>query len=230
MEPPKFSLLFPLLFSYALLVFDVSCSLHKALENSTTEFGNHTALSDFRLLNRRSLITCPGSGPYVRIEVGQISQLSDEQYVTVSISGVLNPSKSDWVAMISPSHSDTSVCAQNAILYLQTGDLSLLPLLCHYPVKAQYVSNDLDYIGCKKKECRAYHKGICLVATCGATLTFHVINIRTEIEFVLFRGGFLTPCIVARSRPIDFKNPNQPLYGHLSSVDSTGTMVSNHFH
>ncbi|KAI3697485.1 hypothetical protein L6452_30548 [Arctium lappa] len=225
MEPPKFSVLFLLLFTSAILVFGVSSLLHKALENSTTEFGNHTALSDFRLLNRRSLITCPNSGPYVRVKVSPISELSDEQYVTVSISGVLNPSGSDWVAMISPSHSDVSVCAQNAILYLQTGDISLLPLLCHYPVKAQYVSNDLDYISCKKKECMVYHKGRCLMATCGATLTFHVINIRTEIEFVLFRGGFLTPCILTRSRPINFKNPNQPLYGHLSSVDSTGTMM-----
>ncbi|XP_024984654.1 uncharacterized protein LOC112520468 isoform X2 [Cynara cardunculus var. scolymus] len=154
MEPPKYSAPF-LLFTSAILVFGLSSSLHKALENSTAEFGNHTGISDFRLLNRRSLITCPNSGPYVRVKVSPISQLSDEQYVTVSITGVFNPSGSDWVAMISPSHSDVSVCARNAILYLQTGDLSLLPLLCHYPVKAQYVSNDLDYISCKKKECMA---------------------------------------------------------------------------
>lgn len=97
-------------------------------------------------------------------------------------------------------------------------------------MQAQYVSNDLDYLSCKKKECKEYKDGRCVVTTCGATLTFHVFNIRTDIEFVLFGGGFLKPCMFTRSTPINFRNPNQPLYGHLSSVDSTGTTVSsNHF-
>ncbi|KAJ9558213.1 hypothetical protein OSB04_012827 [Centaurea solstitialis] len=228
MERPYSFLLFVLLFTSTILIFGVASSLHKALENSMTEFGNHTAISDFRLLNRRSLIACKNRGPYVHVNVSSIPGLSDEQYVTVTINGVLKPSKSDWVAMISPSDSSTSACAKNAFLYLQTGDLSLLPLLCHYPVKqmqAQYVSNDLDYLGCKKQECQEYQQGRCIVTTCGATLTFHVINIRTDIEFVLFGDGFLNPCIITRSSPINFKNPNQPLYGHLSSIDSTGTTM-----
>jgi len=62
--------------------------------------------------------------------------------------------------------------------------------------------------------------------TCSGSLKFHVINIRTEIEFVFFAGGFDIPCILTRSNPVKFANPKQPLYGHLSSIDSTGTSVS----
>ncbi|KAK3001823.1 hypothetical protein RJ639_022452 [Escallonia herrerae] len=215
-----------------------SSNLPSVLVNSTAEFQNYTAISEFRMLNRRSLGDCPDPNPYLRINVsskptvyddGHVrvtastskSALSDEGYVTVTVSGVLVPSASDWVAMISPSHSDVSSCPFNAILYEQTGDLSKLPLLCHYPVKAQYVSNDPDYLNCKKKTCKKHGKGACLVTTCSGSLTFHVINIRTDIEFVFFAGGFETPCVLKRSKTLKFANPKKPLYGHISSVDST---------
>lgn len=94
-------------------------------------------------------------------------------------------------------------------------------------MQAQYVSSDPGYLGCKKKECRKRDKGgTCVVTTCSASLKFHVINIRTDIEFVFFSGGFLTPCILKRSTPRAFANPETPLYGHLSSIDSTGNSVS----
>jgi hypothetical protein len=96
-------------------------------------------------------------------------------------------------------------------------------------LQAIYMSNDPDYLSCKKKQCKKYGNGKCLVSTCSGTLTFHVINIRTDIEFVLFGGGFETPCVLRRSGPINFANPKKPLYGHISSVDSTGSSVSNHF-
>lgn len=88
------------------------------------------------------------------------------------------------------------------------------------------MSSDPDYLGCKKKECKKYDKGgVCVVTTCSASLEFHVINIRTDIEFVFFAGGFETPCVLKRSDPISFANPKKPLYGHLSSIDSTGQSV-----
>ena len=98
-------------------------------------------------------------------------------------------------------------------------------------LQAQYVGSDPDYIKCTKKECQKYEdNGKCVVNTCSASLRFHVINIRTDIEFVFFAGGFDTPCILTRSNPVNFANPKQPLYGHLSSIDSTGTSVRNkHF-
>ncbi|PSS26490.1 Inactive purple acid phosphatase 27 precursor [Actinidia chinensis var. chinensis] len=202
-----------------------SQSLHPLIINSTIEFKNYTAISEFRVLNRRILDQCPDSNPYLQINVSSNSDLSDEEYVTVTVSGVLLPSDSDWVAMISPSNSDVSSCPFAAIKYQQTGDLSKLPLLCHYPVKAQYVSNDPNYLSCKKKECQKYDNGKCVVSTCSGSLSFHVINIRTDIEFVFFAGGFETPCILSRSVPLKFLNPEKPLYGHLSSVDSTGSSM-----
>lgn len=205
-----------------------SSSLHvsKKVADSPEYFLNHTAISEFRVLNRKTLINCADPNPYLKINFSSSkSQLLDEEYIQVTVSGVLVPSPGDWVAMISPSDSDISACPLNGIQYAQTGDLSELPLLCHYPVKAQSVSNDPDYLGCKKKECKKYLRGECVVKTCTATLTFHVINIRTDVEFVLFGGGFKTPCIFKRSNPIRFANPKQPLYGHISSIDSTASSM-----
>ncbi|XP_059461887.1 probable inactive purple acid phosphatase 27 [Corylus avellana] len=229
MEPWKYSSWVFRFFFIILLVFFLSSSsslswssLHPLHINSTAMHRNHTAISDFRLLNRRTLTECPGTSPFLQVNVSSNSSLSDEEYLTVTVSGVLFPSHRDWVAMISPSHSNVENCLFNAVLYAQTGDLSTLPLLCHYPVKAMYMSNDPGYLSCKKKQCKKYSKGKCIVPTCSGTLTFHVINTRTDIEFVYFGGGFATPCVFSRSGPISFANPNQPLYGHISSVDSTG--------
>ncbi|WOH04412.1 hypothetical protein DCAR_0623821 [Daucus carota subsp. sativus] len=191
------------------------------------EFANHTAISDFRIINRKSLGDCPDPNPYIRINVSSANaKLSDDQFVTVTISGVLVPAASDWVAMISPANSDVSSCPLNGIQYQQTGDFSILPLLCHYPVKAQYASSDPGYLACKNQECQQRNaRGDCVVKTCSATLQFHVINIRTDIEFVFFAGGFITPCILKRTTPTSFANPKKPLYGHLSSIDSTGNSM-----
>ncbi|XP_058107139.1 nucleotide pyrophosphatase/phosphodiesterase-like [Magnolia sinica] len=191
----------------------------------TGEFNGHTAISEFRVLNRRTLAECPDPNPYLQINISSNSAISNEELVTVTVSGVLLPAESDWVAMITPSHSDVSNCITNEWLYLQTGDSSTLPLLCHYPVKAQYMSTDPAYLGCEKKECKKYEKGACVVTTCSGSLTFHVINFRTDIEFVFFAGGFQTPCILTRSSPLKFANPQMPLYGHLSSIDSTGATM-----
>lgn len=202
-----------------------SSSLHSMIKNSTAEFGNYTAISEFRMLNRRNLVECYDRNPFLQINVSSNSSLSDEEFVTVTVSGVSNTTKDDWVAMISPSHSDVSSCPWNKILYTLTGDISNLPLLCHYPVKAQFMSNDPGYLTCKKKECKKYDKGVCVITTCNGSLSFHVINIRTDIEFVFFSGGFETPCILRRSSSLSFANPKKPLYGHISSIDSTGTSV-----
>lgn len=92
--------------------------------------------------------------------------------------------------------------------------------------QAQYMKNDPNYLSCKKKECKTFQNGKCDVSTCSGSLQFHVINIRSDIEFVFFSGGFVKPCLVGRSTPVSFANPKRPLYGHISSIDSTGTSVS----
>ncbi|KAJ1441623.1 Purple acid phosphatase-like, N-terminal [Sesbania bispinosa] len=91
--------------------------------------------------------------------------------------------------------------------------------------KAQYMKSDPDYLSCKKKECKRYQNGKCTATTCSGSIKFHVINIRRDIEFVFFSGGFLKPCIVGRSTPVGFANPKKPLFGHVSSTDSTGTSM-----
>ncbi|KAI5596132.1 hypothetical protein BDE02_03G186400 [Populus trichocarpa] len=210
----------------AFIPFSSSYFLPPSVLGSAIVHRNYTAISSFRVLNRRGLIQCPHPNPYLRINVSsENSLLSDNEYVNVTVSGVFLPSDDDWVAMISPSDSDVKSCPLKKSTYVQTGDLSKLPLLCHYPVKAQYMSNDPDYLKCTKQECKKYNNTNCEVSACSGTISFHVINIRTDIEFVFFSGGFETPCILTRSGPMKFSNPNQPLHGHISSIDSTATSM-----
>ncbi|KAK4253781.1 hypothetical protein QN277_010413 [Acacia crassicarpa] len=206
-----------------------SSTLHPLIRDTTAYHRNFTGISEFRLLNRRFLEDCSSSNSYLQVNVTPSSNnksgLSDDEFVTVTVSGVSKPSDDDWVAMISPSDSDVKTCLFNRYLYLQTGDTAELPLLCHYPVKAQYMKNDPDYLSCKNQECKKSENGKCTVTTCSGSIKFHVINIRTDIEFVFFSGGFSIPCILSRSTPLSFANPNKPLYGHISSIDSSGTSM-----
>ncbi|XP_014522753.1 probable inactive purple acid phosphatase 27 [Vigna radiata var. radiata] len=217
-----------------LLVIFLSCSTSKTVTpslldlvvtNTTVLHRNFTALSEFRMINRRILKDCSASNPFLKVNVDSNSTLSDDEFVRVTVTGVSNPSDGDWVAMISPSNSDVKSCVLNELFYLQTGDTAKLPLLCHYPVKAQYMKNDPNYLSCKNKECKKYQDGKCVISTCSGSIQFHVINIRSDIEFVFFSGGFLKPCLVGRSTPLSFANPKRPLYGHLSSIDSTGASM-----
>ncbi|XP_038875449.1 probable inactive purple acid phosphatase 27 [Benincasa hispida] len=204
-----------------------SSSLHPLAAESAKLHQNYTAISDFRLLNRRKLINCPNINSFIQLEVISNSEtLLNEEFINVTVSGVLFPSEDHWIAMITPSNANVDDCPLSKFLYVQTGDLSNLPLLCHYPVKAASLSSDPDYLPCNKKECKLRGPGgRCAIETCSATLSFHVINFRTDVEFVLFGGGFFTPCLLLRSQPLSFQNPNAPLYGLLSSIDSTATSM-----
>lgn len=79
---------------------------HMNLLDTMDVLQNYTAISDFRLLNRRKLGTCLNPNPYIEINVNTKSALADDQMITVTVSGVLHPSKNDWVGMISPSHAE----------------------------------------------------------------------------------------------------------------------------
>ncbi|KAK7841101.1 hypothetical protein CFP56_015788 [Quercus suber] len=105
--------------------------LHPLASISMAEHRNYTAISDFR---------CDDPNPYLKISVDPNSSLSNEEYLTVTVSGVLLPSSSDWVAMISPYSSNVTDCPLSEAYYVQTGDLSDLPLLCQYPVKCHRLS------------------------------------------------------------------------------------------
>ncbi|XP_022157882.1 nucleotide pyrophosphatase/phosphodiesterase-like [Momordica charantia] len=224
---PKFSFISRLLFLLPLFFPSSSSSLHPLVVDSAKLHRNYTAISDFRLLNRRKLIDCPNLNQFIQIEViSNFKDLSNEEFINVTVNGVLIPLEDHWVAMITPSNANVHGCPLSEGFYLQTGDFSSLPLLCHYPVKAAFLKSDPDYMGCKKKECKKSVGGRCLLETCSATLSFHVINFRTDVEFALFGGGFIAPCLILKTTPpLNFQNPNAPLYGHLSSTDSTGTSM-----
>lgn len=89
----------------------------------------------------------------------------------------------------------------------------------------KFLNSDPGYVPCSTPKCEVGVAGNCLVQTCAATVSFRMINIRSDLTFVLFSGGLATPCVIAATAPVGFANPKSPLYGHLSSVDSTGAQV-----
>lgn len=93
--------------SFASFSSSSSSSLHPLVFNSKVQHLNYTAISEFRVVNRRFLAECPHPSPYLQISINSTSSgLGDEEFLSVIVSGVLNPSKDDWIAMISPSHSE----------------------------------------------------------------------------------------------------------------------------
>ncbi|KAJ4711572.1 Purple acid phosphatase [Melia azedarach] len=85
------------------------------------------------------------------------------------------------------------------------------------------MNNDPNYLSCKKKECKKYSNGKCDVTTCSGTITFHVVNIRTAIEFVFFAGGFATPCILRFLVEWDFfLNLISPVASRVSYMTAIG--------
>ncbi|KAJ7571271.1 hypothetical protein O6H91_01G157300 [Diphasiastrum complanatum] len=118
-----------------------------------------------------------------------------------------------------------SNCPAVEALYAETGDISSLPLLCDYPVKSQFLKTDPAYLPCAKSECQNKVGSICIGKTCSGSLTFRLVNIRTDITFVFFQGGFTLPCVLKVSDPLQFARSQAPLYGHLSSTDSTGASM-----
>lgn len=84
------------------------CSCQHHVVHSTEHLKGFTGISDFKILNRRVLLECPDPNPYLQINISSSSgtTLSDEEYVTVNVTGVLVPADSDWVGMISPSDSE----------------------------------------------------------------------------------------------------------------------------
>lgn len=80
------------------------------------------------------------------------------------------------------------------------------------------------YLSCERWEC-ALGARSCLVRTCSASLTFRLINIRSEVVVMYMSHGLVKPCLLLASDPLSFANPAAPLYGHLSSLTSSATSV-----
>ncbi|KAL4327587.1 hypothetical protein AHAS_Ahas13G0115000 [Arachis hypogaea] len=96
-----------------LMIMCVKClsadaTLEDVIRKSSRVHRNFTALSEFRTINRRVLPDCSASSPNLKLMVNvssSNSSLSDDEFITVTVSGVSRPSNGDWVAMISPSNS-----------------------------------------------------------------------------------------------------------------------------
>lgn len=178
----------------------------------------------YRCINRKDLRNCSDQNPDLQMSLSTQGPLPDEEFITVTVNGLSNPTDDIWVALVSPSSPNISNCPLNLLLYLETGDIKQHSLLCHYTVKSQFLKSDPSYRACIENSLQKAGKGF-EPKTCNASITFHVINIRTDIEFVLLSDGYENPCVLRRSAILKFSNPNMPLYAHLSSVDSTGSSM-----
>ncbi|EFJ34348.1 hypothetical protein SELMODRAFT_438745 [Selaginella moellendorffii] len=178
--------------------------------------------SAFGSITRRALLECRDPNPYLNLMLDTAGPLASVQTVVATVSGVLRPSSRDWIGVFSEATHNYSDCLANKALYLQTGDFSSLPLLCDYPLKFKFLSDDPGYINCSNKTCVT---DSCSVRTCSGSLAFRLVNIRTAVTFVFFGGGLVTPCILKIAPPLSFARPGAPLYGHLSLKDSSGTSM-----
>ncbi|KAG0567487.1 hypothetical protein M758_7G139800 [Ceratodon purpureus] len=171
---------------------------------------------------RKRINECVSLNPFLTMEVDTEGPLADVQNVTVTVRGVLNPDENDWIAVMPSSESNfIDNCPYVKLLYLETGDTQELPLLCKYPVKFQHIGKaDSQYLNCKNSECQKKLGGFCLAKTCTGSITFRLINIRSDVIFVFFGYGLIHPCILLTSKSLSFANPLSPLHGHLSSVNS----------
>lgn len=61
--------------------------------------------------------------------------------------------------------------------------------------------------------------------TGNGSLVFYLLNLRTDMVFVLFRGGEKFPVLTAMSEYITPGNPNEPTQGHLALTDQPGEMT-----
>lgn len=86
-----------------LVYSSASSTLHSFTAVSLAEHQNYTAISEFRVVNRRKLLPCSDPNPFLQISVSPDNSMSDSLYLTVAVCGVLLADSSDWVAMISPS-------------------------------------------------------------------------------------------------------------------------------
>ncbi|CAJ1934157.1 unnamed protein product [Sphenostylis stenocarpa] len=103
-------------------VDDVPSLLDIVIANTTVLHRNFTALSEFRMVNRRILGDCSASNPFLEVNVISNSSLSDDEFVTVTVTGVANPSDGDWVAMISPSNSEQMDVEINSAVFDSSHD------------------------------------------------------------------------------------------------------------
>jgi len=77
-----------------------------ALNMSRMIGGDHPLRNDlFSTLNRRRLASCSNLYPNASIQVDATGPLADVQTVTVTVSGMTDPSDHHWVAVVSPSNS-----------------------------------------------------------------------------------------------------------------------------
>jgi len=97
-------------------------------EDEDVELSHH-GLRDpkFSSINRRKLGSCNDSNSYLSLSISASDSLQDVQNVTVTVSGVLKPSDSDWIAVFSPS----------------TAEFSLSSDPCS-PLSCLFISNSID--------------------------------------------------------------------------------------
>jgi len=87
-------------------------------EDEDVELSHH-GLRDpkFSSINRRKLGSCNDSNSYLSMSISASGSLQDVQNVTVTVSGVLVPSASDWIAVFSPSTAEFSLSSDPCSLH-----------------------------------------------------------------------------------------------------------------
>jgi hypothetical protein len=125
-------------------------------------------------------------------------------WVSLDITGVSFGFPSDWVGVV------------------ETSDLSPEGALLRYPLRYQSAARScwprpeapaLPNLTCAGEACCAPNN---YTTTGSATLRFELINMRSELLFVLVQGSTQYPQIIAKTRPVTFASPGEPTQLHLA--------------
>lgn len=129
---------------------------------------------------------------------------SSQEWVSVEVRGVTWGAPTDWIGAFA------------------TGDISDDGLMMKYPIRWQFANTTClprdklqksDGVVCAGEACCKTND---YVTAGSATVSFEVVNIRSDYIFALVQGNAQYPQVVAISNKVSFARPNEPLQAHLS--------------
>ncbi|XP_027065919.1 nucleotide pyrophosphatase/phosphodiesterase [Coffea arabica] len=118
----------------------------------------------------------------------------DTEWITVELVNK-DPAEDDWVGVFSPAKFNDSLCYPTL-----EDSYEESPYICTAPIKYKYANDSNPYY----------------TSTGKTSLTFQLINQRSDFSFALFSGGLSNPKLVAVSNTIVFANPKAPVFPRLA--------------
>lgn len=148
-----------------------------------------------------ALLAAPGAEAQGTFVSANATVVESGDFVDVSFGGVpFGQREGCWIGVFSPPGVDVSAIPPVAWPASE-------PWVATAAIKYAYCRDDPEF-----------------VATGRGSRAFVLLNMREDVEFVLFTNDTAQPVARARSAPVAFKNPGAPQHAHLSRTDAVDEM------